>query len=80
VFEVFQDARRVALRSTCELIGEIAFFACNAQRTASVRALTDGRLLVLRRKFLQELTRSDPDVGYEVVMTMSRVMAERIPR
>lgn len=79
-FEVFQDSRRIGLLTKGDLIGEVAFFSPSGQRTASVRALTKGRLLVLRRKFLQELTHADPEAGYQILMNMSRVMAERLER
>ena len=78
VFEVVQGRRRVALRTRGDLIGEMAFFTEAGRRTASVRALTDGRALVLRRKFLRELTRRDPEAGYRILMNMGRVMAERL--
>lgn len=79
-FEVFQEDRRIALLTRGALIGEIAFFTQSGEgkRIASVRATTVGRLLVLRRKFLRELTRSDPDAGYQILMNMGRIMAERL--
>lgn len=78
VFEVFQGTRRIALRTKGDLIGEIAFFTQAGQRTASVRALTNGRVLVLQHKFLKEFTLSDPEAGYQILMNMNRVMAERL--
>jgi CRP-like cAMP-binding protein len=79
-FEVLQDTRRVALLEKGALIGEIAFFTQGGlgQRTATVRSVSGGRLLVLRRKFLRELMRSDPDAGYQLLMNMGRIMAERL--
>lgn len=77
-FEVFRDTRAITLLTRGDLIGEIAFFSGSGQRSASVRALTKGRLLVLRRKFLQELTHSDPEAGFQILMNMSRVMAHRL--
>ena len=59
-FDVLVDGRRVALLEPGELFGELAFFTTSGERTASVRALTAGRVLVLRRKFLLELSESDP--------------------
>jgi len=81
-FEVFQEDRRIALLGAGELIGEIAFFTQSGEgrRIASVRAFTDGRLLVLRRRFLRELNRDDPDAGYQILMNMSRIMAERLSK
>ncbi|TRZ98426.1 MAG: hypothetical protein D4R84_03680 [Rhodocyclaceae bacterium] len=79
-FEVFQAKRQICILAKGDLLGEVAFFSPSGQRTASVRALTKGRLLVLRRKFLQELTHADPEMGYQVLMNMSRVMAARLER
>src|SRR6185295_10005666 len=70
--------RRLALLEKGDLFGEIAFFTEAGERTASVRAVTDGRLLVLRRKFLAELTQSDPEAGFQILMNMSRILAERM--
>ena len=70
--------RRIALLEKGDLFGEIAFFGASGERTANVRALTDCRLLVLRRKFLEELARSDPEAAYQIVLSVSRIMAERL--
>jgi CRP-like cAMP-binding protein len=78
VFEVFQGTRRIAIRTKGDLIGEIAFFTQAGQRTASVRALTNGRVLVLQHEFLKEFNLSDPEAGYQIMMNMNRVMAERL--
>src|SRR5262249_27249623 len=53
-FEVVRGGRELARLGPGELFGDIAFFTRAGERSATVRALTDGRLLVLRRKFLQE--------------------------
>ncbi|MDX2142927.1 MAG: cyclic nucleotide-binding domain-containing protein [Rhodospirillaceae bacterium] len=81
-FEVFQKDRQIAVLTRGDLIGEIAFFtqAGEGKRMASVRAVTDGRLLVLRRKFLRELTHKDPEAGFRLLMNMSRIMAERLAK
>ena len=79
-FEVLQGERRIDFLTKGDLIGEIAFFSPSGKRTASVRAVTKGRLLVLRRKFLQELTHRDPEAGYQILFNMSRIMAARLDR
>jgi hypothetical protein len=78
VLEVIRDGRRMALLERGALFGDIGFFTAAGTRTASVRALTDARVLVLRRRFLQEITREFPEGGFQVLMNISRVMAERM--
>ncbi len=79
-FEILVNDRPVNLLGKGEVIGEIAFFSSHGHRTAEVRALTDGKLLVLRRKFLRELTRKDPDAGFQLLTNLSRVLADRFAR
>jgi CRP-like cAMP-binding protein len=78
VCEVESAGRRVALLEQGDLFGEIAFFSQAGERTATVRALTACRLLVLRQKFLDELAGGDPEAAYRVLLNVSRIMAERM--
>jgi hypothetical protein len=70
--------RRVALLDKGELFGEVAFFRESGERTASVRAVTPCRLLVLRRKSLDELAKNDPDASHRILTNIARIMAERL--
>ena len=74
------DGREIILTMLGEgdLFGEIAFFTEEGQRSASVRAMSDGQVLVLRRNFLKELTRDNPEAGFQILNNMGRVMAHRI--
>ena len=78
VFEVLSQGRRLAILEKGDLFGEIAFFTEAGQRSASVRAMSDGQLLALRRNFLKELTRTDAEAGFQILTNMGRVMAHRI--
>ena len=78
VFEVISQGRRLAILEKGDLFGEIAFFTEAGERSASVRAMSDGQLLALRRNFLKELTHSDPEAGFQILTNMGRVMAQRI--
>ena len=78
LFEVIDQGRRLAILEKGDLFGEIAFFTEAGRRSASVLAMSDGKVLVLRRKFLKELTRSDPEAGFQILSNMGRVMAQRI--
>ena len=78
LFEVIDQGQRLAILEKGDLFGEIAFFTEAGQRSASVRAMSGGQVLVLRRNFLKELTRSDPEAGFQILNNMGRVMAQRI--
>jgi predicted GNAT family N-acyltransferase len=77
-FEVVVGERRIAVLERGEIFGDIAFFTRVGERAASVSAVTPGRLLVLRRKFLRELTKRDPEAGFQILMNVTRIMAERL--
>jgi CRP-like cAMP-binding protein len=58
-------------------MGEVAFLGSPGLRTATVRALRPSRLLVLRRRFLDDLARRDPRAAYAVSRNLARVLADR---
>lgn len=76
--EVEGEARRIALLEKGDLFGEIAFFSESGERTATVRALSNCKLLVLRQKFMDELVRNDPEAACQILLNVSRIMAERM--
>jgi CRP-like cAMP-binding protein len=76
--EVEAGGRRIALLEKGDLFGEVAFFSETGERTATVRALTACRLLVLRQRFLDELLEQDPAAAYQLVLNVGRIMAERL--
>lgn len=78
VFEVIAGEKRLAILDKGDVFGEIAFFSAAGERSASVRAATEGEVLVLRRSFLEELTRSDPEAGLQILTNIGSVMADRI--
>lgn len=78
IFEVIAQEKRLAILEKGDLFGEIAFFSETGERCASVRAVTKGEVLVLRRNFLKELTRTDPEAGFQILTNMGTVMADRI--
>ena len=71
VFEVIMGERRVAILEKGDIFGEVAFFR------ATVKALTDGRLLVLRRKFLKEMAKRDPDTAFNILFNLGSMLSER---
>jgi hypothetical protein len=60
-----------------EPVGEIGFLGTPGVRTATVRALARSRLLVLRRRFLDDLAEKDADAAYKLSRNLSRVLADR---
>ena len=77
VFEVFDGDRRLRVLSRGDLIGEIAFFGTAGRRTASVRASSEGQVLVLRRRFIDELREKDPACAADILFHLGRVLADR---
>jgi hypothetical protein len=72
--------QRLGVLGRGDLFGELAFFRDDGRRTASVRAISDSHLLVLRRHFLDELGRSDPDLALRLYFNLGRLLAERVVR
>jgi N-acyl-L-homoserine lactone synthetase len=77
-FEAFAGQRVLAIMDKGDLFGEVAFFRESGRRSASVRALTDGRLLVLRRNVMKELSKADPETAYTILFNLGRILAERL--
>ena len=76
-FEVHDGDRRIALLGRGEVIGEVGFFGTSGRRTASVTAASDGQVLALRRRFVDELMGSDPACAAEILFGLARVLADR---
>lgn len=77
-FEARQGERRLRVMGKGELFGELAFFLPGHRRTASVYALTDGRVLALRGKTLRDLVETDAKAAAQVLLQVGAVMAERM--
>jgi hypothetical protein len=76
-FEVHDGDRRIALLGPGEVIGEVGFFGTSGRRMASVTAASEGQVLVLRRRFVDELMKTDPSCAAEVLFGLARVLADR---
>jgi hypothetical protein len=76
-FEVHDGDRRIAVLGRGDVIGEVGFFGTSGRRMASVTAASDGQVLVLRRRFVDELMKSDPACAAEVLFGLARVLADR---
>jgi len=70
------DERLLGVRVAGEAIGEMSLFSDDHQRTASVRAKTPLKLLVMKRDHLENLLRRHPDLAFNLVATLSRRLEE----
>ena len=70
------DERLLGVREPGEAIGEMSLFSDDHQRTASVRAKTPLKLLVMTREHLEDLIRGHPDLAFKLVATLSRRLGE----
>jgi len=77
VFEVVDGDRRLRLLGEGDVIGETAFFSTAGRRTASVSAVSDGRVVVLRRADVDRMRQTDPVCAAELLFELARVQADR---
>jgi CRP/FNR family cyclic AMP-dependent transcriptional regulator len=77
-FEAFSGEQRFEVMGSGDLFGEVAFFREGGRRTASVRALTRGKLMCLRRHFLEELAKKDSMVAYRLLFNLGRLLSNRL--
>lgn len=79
-FEARAGGRSLRVLSRGDIFGELAYFDRSGARTAEVVALTRGRVLVLKRKFLTRLRQTDPQAAIDIYESLARVLAERFVR
>lgn len=77
-FAVTREARVVATLKPGDVIGEIGFFLESGRRSATITAQTAGKLLVLRRRMLEELQTRDAAVEHQLLMNLARITAARL--
>ena len=77
-FEVFNGEQVYAQLGRGDVFGEAAFFRDSGKRSASVRATRTGRLVTLRRKFLDELGKSDPASAQQILFNLAKILSERL--
>ncbi len=75
--EVFRGDQVIATLGSGEVFGEMAFFRYEGTRWASVRATRASRIVALRRKWIDDLGRSDPNGARAILFNLARVLAER---
>jgi predicted GNAT family N-acyltransferase len=77
-FEVHDGSRRLRVVGPGEVIGEVGFFGTSEQRSASVTAAEPGQVLVIRRRWLDELRQSDPACAADILFELARALADRM--
>lgn len=77
-FAAFRDGHELRRMSRGEVFGEIALLSEGGQRRAEVRALTPGRVLVLRRKFLPDLSKTEPRVALEIYAALTQALLGKL--
>ncbi|TWO73409.1 cyclic nucleotide-binding domain-containing protein [Caenimonas sedimenti] len=75
--EVFRGNQIVSTLGKGEVFGEMAFFRTEGRRWASVRATRPSRIAALRRRWMDDLGRSDPEGARAILFNLARVLAER---
>jgi len=76
--EVFRGAHVLCSLGPGEPMGEVAMLNATGRRTASVRARNPSRLLVLNRRYVEDLLRLAPQCGGRLVYNLARIMASRM--
>ena len=76
--EVLSAGHRIRVLGAGHLFGEMAYFLEDGRRTATVRAVSAARVLVLDRRFLDDLHRDAPDAAYRMLHLIGRSLATRL--
>jgi hypothetical protein len=77
-FEIHDGDRRLRLVGPGEVIGEVGFFGTAQKRSASVTAMAPGQVLVIRRRWLDDLRASDPGCAADILFALARALADRM--
>ena len=76
--EVIKGETAIAKLGRGDVFGEMAFFLERGKRTASVRTLRPSKLVLLKRSFIDDLHKTDPDGAKAILLNLGRVLAARL--
>ena len=76
--EVIKGETAIAKLGRGDVFGEMAFFLERGRRTASVRTLRPSKLVLLKRSFIDDLHKTDPDGAKAILLNLGRVLAARL--
>ena len=72
-----RGTRRMALIDAGSVFGEIAFFD-NKPRSATVRAVSDGRLLYLGFDAFEAFAAQEPELARDLLFNLGRILSVRL--
>ena len=72
----FGRVKRIATIDEGSVFGEVAFFD-NCPRSASVRAISDGRVLSISRKSFERISAWNPHLAQQLLFDLGGVLAYR---
>lgn len=72
----FGRVKRIATIDEGSVFGEVAFFD-NRPRSASVRAVSEGRVLCITRKSFDQISAWNPSLAQQLLFELGRVLAHR---
>lgn len=76
-FEVVVRGKPVGVLIKGELFGEMAFFNKEERRTATIKSLSNAKVLVIGQKFLRTLMINSPEAALKIVLNIGRIMSDR---
>ena len=60
------------------MFGELSIFLDSQKRTSDVYSVTRGKVLIIRRKFLDDLKKNNPQIANELLFSFCRYFANRL--
>lgn len=76
--EATRDGKHLSMLLPGDLFGEVAFFQPSGRRSATVKAVDDARLLVIRRSFLNRLSKGQPALALSFYRALTTLLARRL--
>ena len=78
IFEEVKKDNQIALLEKGDMFGELSLFLDSKKRTSDVYSITRGKVLIIRRKFLNEMQQSNPQIANELLFNFCRLFANRL--